>query len=302
MRKLSTSIILILFSTFVFSQDNNNESSIKVGILPVTSTNTAYDSYTTTVQASITKSFAEKSRFTVVDRTKMDEVAKEKKLQKQEDFINSTFIAEQGKSIGAQYLVSANIMSITSKWVKIAKTDYFSKPIREYTVQGIQVYVQLNVQILEVATGSIKSNKTYTDGGTYESSNEDAIIGAVAGGFGGYFKSWINEVFPIQMKIIRIESKSRKGLPETVLIKGGAEMDLSVSKGFLSNNSSELEVYYNEVLTVDGKDMTRKIVIGKVRIDENQGEFSVCKVKSGAEEIQKKMDEGKTLYLKISHY
>ena len=53
---------------------------------------------------------------------------------------------------------------------------------------------------------------------------------------------------------------------------------------------------------IDGKEYKRKIPVGKIKVVEIQGEFSICEVKKGAEEIQKKLNEGKTLFLKIISY
>lgn len=291
-------IFFLFISSLCFSQEIG-DNTIKIGILQVTSNYN--ESYSFTLQAILTKVFSEKKRFTVVDRTKLNEVLKEKNLQKKEDFINGSFLAEQGKSIGAQYLVSTTINNIVYSTVTIEKQAFLTN--QKTYVSGLQVSINISFSLIDVATGSVKSGKSYQKSFQYESQNVDASITKTLNSFEGNIMGWLNDVFPVEMKIIRIESKDKHGKPETVLIKGGSDMDLRKNKTLIGLNiSSELDVYYNDILNVDGVNMTRKVVIGRIKISENQGEFSLAKVKKGAEEIQTKLDEGKTLLLSIVKY
>ena len=304
--KIFTIFFLLLFSMNSYSQELS-DGNYTVGILPVTSETYETQSYNPNVHASLSKVFVEKSRFTVVDRAKFDQIAKERNLQKQEDFLNGA-VVEQGKSLGAQYLISGNINSISKRAGNIEKSkldyDVATKQFytRKYLVYVTQVDIVINVQIIDVSTGVVKSNKSFVSTHETETSSEATAINNAVLGLEGYIRAWINDAFPVYMKIVRVESTNKKGFPDKVLIKGGKDVDLAVSKTFLFNNSSELEVFTFETLNVDGKEYKRQVSVGKVRIEEVQGEFSLCKVKNGAEEIQKRMNEGKPLLLKISRY
>lgn len=303
---------LLLFQFNSYSQENSDGNYV-VGILPVTSVTGEGQVYTSNVQAIVTKVFVEKSRFTVVDRTKLDQIAKERNLQKQEDFLNGEVI-EQGKSLGAQYLISANINQIAKRggYIEKSKIEYdsYSKQYytKKYQVYLTQIDLIINVQIIDVTTGVVKSNKSITSNAEAETTSQETVINSAVRGLEVYIKAYANNAFPVFMKIIKVETTDKKGLPKTVLIKGGSDVDLSYQKtsGFYGigkkDVSSELEVYENATEIVDGKEYKRKITVGKVKISEVQGEFSICEVKKGAEEIQQKLNEGKTLFLKIISY
>ncbi|MDX2048728.1 MAG: CsgG/HfaB family protein [Chitinophagaceae bacterium] len=297
MKKIIFSISLLL-SINSYSQENS-DGHYTLGILPVTSSIPGGDSYVENIQSIISSVFSGKTRFTVVDRSTFQEIARERNLQRQEDFINSRKIVEQGKTLGAQYLVSGNITSLSNSAGSVERTNIITG--RKYTVYEISTTISLNVQVIDVETGKVKSNKPIVKTVKTETTNVQVAVSNAIKFLEGYLKAWVNDAFPVYMKIIRIESTDRKGLPETVLIKGGEEMDLS-KRGKIFTTSSELLVYENEIMVVDGKEYNREIEVGMIKISAVQGEFSVCKVKKGAEKIKKRITEGKTLLLKIISY
>ncbi len=131
--RLLTLVAFLLLQIHSYSQENA-DGNYTVGILPVTSVTNDAQMYTPNVQASLSKVFVEKTRFTVVDRTKFDQLAKESNLQKQEDFLNGA-VVEQGKSLGAQYLISGNINQISKRAGnrEKSKLDYDTYSKQYYT-------------------------------------------------------------------------------------------------------------------------------------------------------------------------
>lgn len=293
------SLLLIFLTSNAQTDVPSNEDHFTIGILPLTSSNIS-QTYISIFQASVSKTFAEKNRFTVVDRTKLDEIIKERKLQKQEDFMNSSFLAEQSKSIGAQYLVSGNLSQLTTQSGTENRMDYFTN--KTTTVNVTTASVTISLQIIDVSTGMVKASRTFSQTIKTQTTDQQIAINNTIGPLEKNYNAWVNEVFPVPMKIIKIESYTKKGLPEKVFIKGGSDMNLNKDKSIIFSQSSELIVFINETLNVDGKEYKREIPIGKIKIDQVQGEFSICKVTSGAEEIKKKLEEGKTLLLKINKY
>ncbi|MBK8658053.1 MAG: hypothetical protein IPN22_04065 [Bacteroidetes bacterium] len=97
---------------------NAQEASenLTIGIFPVTATDPAAKKYSAQIHSAISNVFAGKKRFTVVDRTKLDQLTAERDLQKQEDFLEG-FVVEQGKSLGAQYLIQGNINQASAQSV-----------------------------------------------------------------------------------------------------------------------------------------------------------------------------------------
>jgi hypothetical protein len=292
-----------IICTGAFAQQTEGSDNVTIGILPVTATDPIARKYCSNVEGIISKVFTGKQRFTIVDRTKLDKIAQERNLQKQEDFLDG-LIVEQGKSLGAQYLIQGNINVATATPVQIRKSRVVSvNPYKSeyYYVNGYSVALVVSVQTIDVSTGQVKSTRLFdaSNSGVETSSAEQAInmrlqfLDSYRGDRG--LGAWANDMFPVTMKVIKIEETDNKGRPKTVLIKGGKDMDLHRGR----MGGSELQVYINETMMIDGKEYNRPLPIGKIEVAEPQGDFTVCKVKEGKEEIQKYFNEGKPLMLKM---
>lgn len=305
MRK--TSLLFTFSLTVLLSFTQEVSDNFTIGILPVTATNNSAKAYCALVQDAVTNVFSGKKRFTLVDRTKFDQIAQERNLQKSEDFLDGQ-VTEQGKSLGAQYLIQGNISQLSTQSVQIAKTrtvgSYPNQTTQTYYVPGYNVTFALVLQTVDVATGQIKSAKTISTTKRYETTNADQAIGsALQSSLDNYrgdspLKQWADKTFPVAMKILKVEESDKKGRPKMVLIKGGEDMGLHRGK----MGGSILQVYINDKMEVDGKVFDRQLPVGEIMVDENQGEFTICKVKDGAEEILKHMNEGKTLFLKMTKW
>lgn len=298
---------IVLFTTIVtffttYAQEGTG--NYVIGILPVTASDPSAKKYCAQVEGTIASIFTGKTRFTVVDRTKFDQLAQERNLQKQEDFLDG-LVVEQGKSLGAQYLIQGNISQANAQSVTITKYKtvgtYPNTTQQKYYVPGYNVALIVNLQTIDVATGQAKSARTINASRTWETNSSEQAITASLNllqnptGREGTLKDWANDMFPVLMKVLKVEETDNKGRPKKVLIKGGEDMDLH--RG--ATTGSMLQVYINDVMMVDGKEYTRPLPIGEIVVFEPQGEFTVCKVKDGADEIQKRMNEGKTLFLKM---
>ncbi len=296
--------LIILLTTIFSIQAQESSGNYVIGLLPVTATDPAAKKYCAQVEGAIASIFTGKTRFTVVDRTKLDQIAKERNLQKQEEFLDG-FIVEQGKSLGAQYLIQGNISQANAVSVQIKKSrtmgSYPNTYQQTYYVPGYEVALIVNLQTIDVATGQAKSARTINASRTWETTSAEQAITASLNllqnptGREGTLKDWANDMFPVGMKVLKVEETDNKGRPKKVLIKGGDDMDLH--RGRVSG--SILQVYINDAMMVDGKEYIRPLPIGEIVVFEPQGEFTVCKVKDGADEMQRRMNEGKTLYLKM---
>ncbi len=283
MKKIPLILVFTLLTLISFSQDQtqNSDGHYTIGILAVTSS-TGDNSYNDQVSSAISSVFSSKGRFTVVDQ-----------------------------SI-AQIIVSGNIISVITNNVTITKSQVVKDPnsglyvAQNFNVPAIDATITVNMQASEVSTGAVKSSKmvrctrrTETDW-----ANTAIAIDNAVNALPGHMKAWANEAFPVDLKILKIESYKR-GLPDKVLIKGGNDTDLEKTKGSMSHwsgSSSKLQVFENEIIITDGKQYTRPVKIGEIKVDEVQGDFTVCKVTDGAEAIKREMDAGKTLLLKILTY
>lgn len=297
-------MLTILVAAILNSYAQEGSGNYVIGLLPVTVSDNAAKKYCAQLEGIIAGVFTGKTRFTVVDRTKLDQIAKERNLQKQEEFLDG-LIVEQGKSLGAQYLIQANISQANAVAVQIKKYKtvgtYPNTYQQAYTVPGYEVALIVNLQTIDVATGQAKSARTINASKTWATTSAEQAIAASLNllqnptGREGTLKDWANDMFPVAMKILKVEETDNKGRPKKVLIKGGEDMDLH--RGAVSG--SKLQVYINDAMMVDGKEYIRPLPIGEIVVFEPQGEFTVCKVKDGADEMQRRMNEGKTLFLKM---
>lgn len=301
MRRIVTFLLTILAFTVAAQENSGN---YVIGLLPATASDINAKKYCDRVEGAIASIFTGKKRFTVVDRTKFDQLAQERNLQKQEEFLDG-LVVEQGKSLGAQYLIQGNISQLNAQSVQITKYktmgSYPNTYQQKYYVPGYNVTLIINLQTIDVATGQAKSARTINASRTWETTSaEDAINASLQlfqnpTGREGTLKDWANDMFPVDMKVLKVEEADNKGRPKKVLIKGGEDMDLH--RGAVSG--SKLQVYINDVMMIDGKEYTRPLPIGEIVVFEPQGEFTVCKVKDGADEMQRRMNEGKTLFVKM---
>jgi len=280
-KQILTLLALSLF--FVgFSQDAPASDHFNIAITPATSS-TGDNTYNDQLTGIISSIFASKTRFSVVDQS------------------------------GAQYIVSCNINSVFLNNINIpkqqlVKDQYTGKLVTQnYTVPGIDATVTVNIMVAEVSTASVKASKIINAAWRTEVdwSNTNLATTNAVNALSGFIRGWVNEVFPVDMKIIKIESFNKKGMPDKVLIKGGSDADLEHKKGSALSwysSSSKLQVYENDQINVDGKVYDRPKKIGEVKVDEVQGDLTVCKVIDGADAIKREMDAGKTLLLKVLSY
>ena len=279
---------------------SKDDDLITVGIFPFKG---QYKNYVLELQNQTIQSFAQKSRFTVVDRTNLTTLKSEKELQKTEDFMDG-YVVDQGKSFGAKFVVTGELQNIGTISQQFKRVNTYNNTY--YYETQYAAYLNFSVTLLETETGQIKSSnnfnlKTNSVGwaGLFSASagfynNEATALSTVMNGATGYIKAWINNVFPVSMKIIKIDEFDKKGNPSKILIKGGADTDLK--KG------SDLFVIYPEVIEVDGREYTKPTDVGQIKVLEVDGEFSTCKIKSGGERIQELITQGKSLTLSIKSY
>jgi TolB-like protein len=272
---------LFIYTIFLFSILTNAQEKTSIGILPFTYVSGASNQQTVnSIQETVTNGFVKTKRFNIVDRTKMDALRSEKKLQKSEDFIDAKTYAEQGVSLGAQYLVSGHVVSANAEQMRAddGTITYKTK-------------LSINLKVIDVATGQVVSSETIEPKsgsgllgaiGLGASSPEASIAKAIKG-IEDKVDDFVTRNFPISFFIAEIQEKDSKGAAVKVMIAGGSEFGLS--KG------DKLKVVEISVIEVGGKKLTRKKEVGELKIvkveDEN---FSTCSVNSGGVDLATKFE------------
>ncbi|REE27684.1 CsgG/HfaB family protein [Winogradskyella pacifica] len=97
------------------------------------------------VQETIVNGFVSSKRFTVVDREKLEEIEKEKSLQRTEAFMDSDNTVADGLGKGANFLVDGSIIAIRNSEIK--KNKWTSS-------------ISVQIRMLDVSTGEILSTET----------------------------------------------------------------------------------------------------------------------------------------------
>jgi curli biogenesis system outer membrane secretion channel CsgG len=263
---------------------NAQTEKISVGILPFTyvSSSANYENVNS-IQEVVTNSFVKTKRFNIVDRSKMDALKKEKELQKTEDFMDGAVVA-QGKSLGAQYLISGHIVSAQAEEMRADD----GKGNIEITYKAKLV---ISLKIIDIETGQVTTSETIEPkaGSTLlgmigmGSSSPQAAIEKAMKSIQEKIDSFVNNNFPVVFSVVEIQEKDGSGAAKKILIAGGS--DFGLSKG------NKMKIVEIVDMTVGGKKIKRKKEIGEIKIvkveDEN---FSICEVRSGGVDIATKFD------------
>lgn len=265
-----------LFLTFNLLMNAQAEKT-SIGVLPVTSTDGHQYKETVAITEELSNAFVKTKRFVMVDRSKMDAIKHEKNLQKTEDFMDGSTI-EQGKSLGAQFLISNTLNS--------------------YSNNGEVCKFALSLKVIDVATGQILTSETIeAKGGSIGGSLTNAALGANVANtnnpegalkkalkdISGEIDKFVAKNFPATFAIAEISEKDSKGAAKTILISGGSDMGLK--KG------DKLKVVEVSEMEVNGKKMTRKKDLAEIKIVKvEDNNFSSCSVSNGGADITTKFD------------
>lgn len=119
-----------------------------IAVVPFTANEGISSAIVSMLQDDITTNILSSGKYELVDRTIMDEIEKEKKLQRGESFIDSK-VVEDGKAQGAHLLASGKINSYTS----IPRTDNKGRII------GYTTEISFTIKLIDVATGKLLFTK-----------------------------------------------------------------------------------------------------------------------------------------------
>jgi Curli production assembly/transport component CsgG len=280
-KQLILSIVLIAGLNFVAS----GQEKTGVGIMSFTYVEGAASSKdVNSIQETVTNAFVKTKRFNIVDRTKMDALKKEKDLQKSEDFIDGSVIA-QGVSLGANFLISGHVISAQAEKME-TEPDETGKVITTYKSK-----LSISLKVIDVATGQVITSETIAPkGGSafggmmgMAPSTPEAAISKAIQGIEDKIDDFVNKNFPASFPIVEIQEKDSKGNATKIMIAGGSAFNLQ--KG------GKLKVVEVSIIEVNGKKLERKKEIGELKITKVEDEnFSTCSVSSGGIDINAKFE------------
>lgn len=239
----------------------------------------------------------------VADRDIYDEIEAERSIQQK----TKADATQGGIGIGGEYIVHIDLVKLDrqarvtykspkpeqkegagkndkkeekpSSRIKITVSDQHKVPDKiHYSVEGT-----LDVNVVSVATGEVIHTNIYPVKGqaeiNYADKSELTKLQAETKAFRNMaqsFTSWlwrdIKYLVTPRLQVLKIEEK-KKGNVESVLINGG------YFSGFLPGNT--LEIMEETIEEVDGKPLTREVVIGTLKIRDVLAATSVCTIKDG---------------------
>jgi hypothetical protein len=265
-----------------------------IGILPFTYVSgSASFGDVNTISENVVTAFTKTRRFNIVDRSKIDAINAEKKLQKSEDFIDGT-VAEQGKSMGAEFLVSGHVSSASKS------SEQKSRTKKDGTTEYYMVHeakINFTCKVIDVATGQVVNTETFSNsnggflGIDLNSNSADDAFNSSMKNLTKSIDKWVSLNFPLVFPIVEVQKKDKKGLPVEILV--GAGSDSGVEKG------DKLVVVEVSVVEVNGAKKERRKEIGSAKVSKvEDGSFSICTISDGADVIQQKLDAGAKIMLK----
>lgn len=234
--------------------------------------------YVRLVTEKVVEMLTNSRRFRVVDRTSRDKIVQELELQKSEAFMDSENLVEQDVAVGAEKLITGEIVKIPVYRIKN----------RDGSVRGYKASVAFQMKVVDVATG-LSTEATSFEGKASEEclSPESAVTMAmmsIQDQIAEYFR--IN--FPLRAKLMKI-LQEKNGVAEVILIKAGKKHGVRVGDKFDVESVEELE---GELLPT---------ALGIATVTELKGEaYAECKVsKSTGRNLYEHFSANKKIYCSL---
>lgn len=299
MKKPLRSIFLLLLficGTQAYAQ----QDPIHIGILPFDVTDANANNIKDIVQDQVTVCFAGKGRFFLLDRSVTEKLKAELERVKEASSAYAKIVADQGHMAGAQYLITGKVSSMEMGTTNT--TNYLGKAVVNY--HGT---LHLTLQINTVETGKIYAQETITAiSRDFDSNNPSDIFNNALCKLKSEVQKKVRTWFSTSITIVGVD-KAKNGIPQKVLINAGKEIfddgknancDASALAGLFASRKVYLDVISVEEIKFGATVSKREKKIGELKIDEVQGDITVCSVTKGDKDIKQYMDDKKPLIVK----
>ena len=251
------------------------------------------------IQEGIVNSFVSTKRFTVVDRTNLEALEKEKKLQRTEAFMDSKETFKDGVSKGASYLVEGNILSVKhsgkkNKWksdvtVQLKVIDVSTGEI--VNTQSINSTVEEDDKNTQRSPSASKARKVLAKKLSEIQETTDASLGQAIEGLHENVKDFVSSNFQLRLEFVEwLDNKGNKlttdkGAFRFFLVTGGT--NIGIQEGQLL----DLVTFSN--VSVGDKSIARQQKIGTAVVTKVDGaNFSTAKLITGEKEIKNIVEQG----------
>ncbi|HKR04529.1 MAG TPA: hypothetical protein VJY62_07820, partial [Bacteroidia bacterium] len=238
-----------------------------------------------------------KKYITLLDRTKVKLIEEELERQRGSKYIDGVTVA-QDKLYGAKQLLHGILTSMgadaTTTTTAETKNIFTNKTIPASTKTTYQSKLSFALQIVDAETGKVISDKAFDlnstgsgflkfDAPPVSQNKEDATSNAIKNHKKRIMQlvnDFVNATYTPPITLATIDTRDKKGFPETVSLVGGTEANLTTG--------NDLIVYEVQTIAVNGVKKFRKMEIGALKVKAIQGDFTSCKVMSGETVIESK--------------
>ncbi len=230
--------------------------------------------------------FVKLKRFTIIERSAMEAIAKEQDFQ-MTDFSNTNTAVQLGNMFGAQYLVQGQLQNVTA----FPKYDQ-KQPDK---LLGYSSEVEMQIRIIDVSTGEVTASKDVKGNTTGEGifsfvdmmeDNPNKAAYKALNEAEKKMYDWLKVAFPVEGEIFEIlKSKKKEG---ATLVSITCGKDLGVRKDDI------FKVYTEKEVQVGSKVVKKTTDLGKLSVKkvEEDGVFATCEVEKGGKTIADQIAAG----------
>ncbi len=290
-------VCLILFTTTLLSYAAEEKPTIAVYVLHSDSdpaNRLANSKISVLIGESLEQGLMETKRYQVIERELFKTVKKEREVQKSEDYIFAQQLAEQGVSIGSDFILIADVSALNIQ----QETNYKNTLIRISVMYNLELLDVRKRQSLESFPFQITTTGYLSEGGmgTFTKNLNDIYI-KFQDKIKTDCKQLLFNALPLDgITIVEITETNKKGNEaQRVLINAGE------SDGLYSQwlNRFQLQVIESFEEEFEGVKYKRDKIISDLSVMSIAGEhLSVCKVKSNEKELFEKVNNKSKLYIR----
>lgn len=266
------------------------------------------------IQETIINGFVAAKRFTVVDRSNLESIENEKKLQRTESFMDSKESIKQGISKGASYMIQGNIIGIKhidkkSKW---SSTVTIQVKVLDVSTGEILTTESINSEPIPendatkdifkayYSKDEIKANENLKNQMMELKDNSDASFKVALDRLSENVKLFLSKSFPMHIEIAEWIGKGGKTSVSPAMASAykGSLKDFVMASGANAGVSKGqiLDIVTVSSVTIGDKTVDRQKKIGSafvVRVDD--GNFSSATIIDGEKSIKKAISENATI-------
>ncbi|MEK7253216.1 MAG: CsgG/HfaB family protein, partial [Bacteroidota bacterium] len=255
-----------------------------VGLLDFKFMTTMSSDHRGRIEQGIEEMFLESSMFRLVERQNLEALLKERTAQKKAEYVDAESLAEQGKALGAQYMVEGKVLNANLLEYTVPDTGKVKvnegRPYKMFTSD-----LTLHIRMVDVATGKIVVEQQLTGTDQYDRfmngkvfrNYMESVESSVANLKKNFLKAartWL----PLEGVTIVEILEEKKEKVDRVLLNGG------LFNGIRDNDALKVvQVVYEEV---DGQKLKREVEVADLWVKEVDEEyFSECSVRKGEKKI-----------------